>query len=118
MLDFVCPDDGGKLKFILNSRMDETQELIPVCEQCKKAFRDKSLGWLIMEELENIAKLPEYIIALRDIALQTNSFDLHELAWKEFFKLHDITEAMFDKFAQGMIVSPQSMLLLIKAKIK
>jgi len=42
-----CPDCGGELKLIKNSRMDEREELIPICENCGKAWRYPHLGWRI-----------------------------------------------------------------------
>ncbi len=52
-----CPDCKGLMNFILNERMDEQVEEIPVCPVCKKAWREADLGWHILPE--NYGKAPQ-----------------------------------------------------------
>ena len=46
----LCPDCNGELVFIINWRMDDKRERIPICNKCGKAYRDPKLGWEIEEE--------------------------------------------------------------------
>jgi len=48
--DMLCPDCNGELVFIINWRMDDKRERIPICNKCGKAYRDPKLGWEIEEE--------------------------------------------------------------------
>ena len=50
MIEILCPDCNEKLEFIINSRMDEKLERIPICDKCERAYRDPELGWKIEED--------------------------------------------------------------------
>jgi len=55
-MDNKCPQCKSILKFISNNRMDFRIEIIPICDNCGKAFRDPKLGWKIID-IEN-SQLP------------------------------------------------------------
>lgn len=50
LVGLLCPKCGGKIAFILNQRMDDKYERLPVCHGCRKAFRDATLGWVILAD--------------------------------------------------------------------
>lgn len=51
-LEFICPVCSLKLFFINNSDLEGNAELIPACKKCKKAFRNKSYGWIPAKYLD------------------------------------------------------------------
>jgi len=48
----ICPKCGHELKLMQNRRMDEKMEIIPVCRDCKMAYRHPDLGWKLIEKEE------------------------------------------------------------------
>lgn len=55
-MDKLCPDCGNELQLIKNFRMDEREELIPICNICGKAWRYPHLGWRISLDEKTILK--------------------------------------------------------------